>query len=155
MPERVGRDTQRAEDRIAPRFRRPGDDEVRRAARRIVRGGKAAFTSQAKFRSALLISLRREEPLAVIGGRRLRRLLIGLPGVRVTVRYTEREDPSELTSCPVCGSELKPIRNRTLGGESIVLGQRCTRCDYWTHRVRRVPVRYLISSAGIDGRPVR
>jgi prepilin signal peptidase PulO-like enzyme (type II secretory pathway) len=73
----------------------------------------------------------------------------------MTVRYTERENAPPLTSCPVCGSPLKPIKNQTLAGGSVVLGQRCTRCDYWTHRARRVPVRYLISSAGIDGRPLQ
>lgn len=155
MPEKGVTDTSPAKTWTGPRFRRPGDDDVRRAARRLVRGGKAAFASQAQFRAALLVALRREEPLAVIGGRRLRRLLLDLPGVRVSVRYTEREESTPLASCPVCGSALKPIRNRTLGGDSVVLGQRCTRCDYWTHRARRVPVRYLITSAGIDGRPNR
>ena len=135
-----------------PKFRRPAAEEVRRAARRLVRGGKAQFSSQARFRAALLVLLRREEPLAVIGGRRLRRLLVDLPGVRMTVHYTERERATPLTACPVCGSELRPIKNRTLTGDSVVLGQRCTRCDYWTHRTRRVPVRYHISSGGIDGR---
>jgi hypothetical protein len=138
-----------------PKFRRPADEEVRRAARRLVRGSKAAFGSQAEFRAALLRSLRREEPLATVSGRRLRRLLVQLPGVRLTVHYTERPSGPPLTACPVCGAELRPIRNQTLAGDSVVLGQRCTRCDYWTHRTRRVPVRYLISSAGIDGRAVR
>jgi hypothetical protein len=138
-----------------PKFRRPADDDVRRAARRLVRGSKAAFASQAEFRAALLASLRRDEPLATVGGRRLRRLLVDLPGVRLTVHYKERPPRRPLVVCPVCGSELKPIRNQTLTGESVVLGQRCARCDYWTHRQRRVPVRYLISSAGIDGRTLR
>jgi hypothetical protein len=155
VPEKGATDTSPAKAWVGPKFRRPADDEVRRAARRLVRGGKAVFASQAQFRAALLTSLRREEPLAVIGGRRLRRLLLDLPGVRMTVRYTERENAPPLTSCPVCGSPLKPIKNQTLAGGSVVLGQRCTRCDYWTHRARRVPVRYLISSAGIDGRPLQ
>lgn len=155
MPAKGAMDTPRAEPRIARRFRRPADDDVRRAARRLVRGGKAAYASQAQFRAALLNSLRRDEPLAVIGGRRLRRLLLDTAGVRLSVRYTEREPASPLTACPVCGSALRPIKNRTLAGDSVVLGQRCTRCDYWTHRSRRVPVRYLISSAGIDRRPAR
>jgi hypothetical protein len=155
VPERDATDTPPAKPWVGPRFRRPADEDVRRAARRLVRGGKAAYSSQARFRAALLSTLRRDEPLAVIGGRRLRRLLLDTPGVRITVHYTERERAAPLTACPVCGSPLKPIRNQTLGGESVVLGQRCTRCDYWTHRTRRVPVRYLISSAGIDGRAPR
>jgi hypothetical protein len=137
------------------RFRRPPDDLVRRAARRVVRGGKASFPSQAAFREAVLTYIRRDEPLAAIGGARLRRLLVGVPGVRLTVRYTERPNTTPPTDCPVCRSPLRPIRNQTLTGERIVLGQRCTRCDYWTHGHRRTPVRYLFSAAGIDGRSMK
>jgi hypothetical protein len=155
VPERDATETSPAKAWTGPRYRRPPDDDIRRAARRLVRGGKASFASQNRFRSALVAALRRDEPLAVVSGKRLRRLLVGLPGVRLVVRYSEREDARPLTSCPVCGAELRPIRNRTLAGDSVVLGQRCTRCDYWTHRTRRVPVRYLISGAGIDGRSAR
>ena len=141
-------------DRVV-RYRRPPGEAVQRAARRVVRGGKASFSSQAEFRDALLKLLRRDEPLAVLGGPRLRRLLIDVPGVRMTVRFTERPSSRPLVECPVCGSPLAPIHNRTLTGDTVVLGQRCTRCDYWTHGMRRVPVRYLFTEAGIDGRPRR
>jgi hypothetical protein len=148
------------EDRAGERdrmvkFRRPTAELVQRMARRVVRGGKATFPSQAAFRAALLGHMRREEPLATISGARLRRLLIGVPGVRLSVRYTERHDPRPLIKCPVCASSLEPIRNQTLTGGTVVLGQRCSRCDYWTHGDRRIPVRYTFSQAGIDGRPVR
>jgi hypothetical protein len=142
-------------DEVAPaKFRRPADELIRRAARRVVRGGRASFTSQAAFRSAILAVVRRDEPLATVGGKRLRRLLIDVPGVRLTVRYTERADDPLPAECPVCGGGLDPIRNRTLTGDSIVLGRRCRRCDYWTHGKRRVPVRYLFFRGGIDGRPL-
>jgi len=133
------------------KFRRPADDLVRRAARRVVRGAKASFRSQAKFREAVLAQVRRDEPLAAIGGPRLRRLLIGVPGVRLSVHYTEKAGAPPPSECPVCRSPLVPIRNQTLTGERIVLGQKCSRCDYWTHSHRRIPVRYLIS-AGIPDR---
>jgi ribosomal protein L34E len=152
VPEKGATEMSPGSSRSAVKFRRPADEDVRRAARRLVRGGKAAFRSQASFREALVQSLRRDEPLAVISGRRLRRLLIDVPGVRISVKYTERGSAPPPTKCPVCGSELRPIRNQTLSGESIVLGQRCVRCDYWTHRALRVPVRYHITRAGIDGR---
>ena len=151
MPGKGGAADRPARSQRGESFHRPRDEEIVRAARRLVRGSKASFGSQNEFRSAVTHYLRNEDPLAVVGGRRLRRLLIGVPGIRVTVHYTEQENSSPLTECPVCGSPLRPIRNMTLGGESVVLGQRCTRCDYWTHRTRRVPTRYRISS----GRVVR
>jgi len=127
------------------RFRRPSAELVARAARRAVRGGKASFPSLAAFRAAVVEALRREEPLAAIGGPRLRRLLVTIPGVKMTVHYTERPDSPLPEWCPVCGSALEPIRNRTLTGETVVLGRECTRCAYWTHAARRVPVRYTVS----------
>ncbi|HTT44617.1 MAG TPA: hypothetical protein VMH38_01190 [Thermoplasmata archaeon] len=155
MPEKGGTDERPAKRVKVVRYRRPAAELVQRAARRVVRGGKASFSSQAEFRKALLYQLRRDEPLAVLGGPRLRRLLIDVPGVRMSVRFTERTTSRPLVACPVCASPLAPIHNRTLTGDTVVLGQRCTRCEYWTHATRRVPVRYLFSEAGIDGRPKR
>ncbi len=127
------------------RFRRPAAELIARAARRAVRGGKASFPSLAAFREAVVAEIRRDDPLAAVGGRRLRRLLVSVPGIRLTVHYTERPDGPLPVVCPVCGSALEPIRNRTLDGEVVVLGRDCPRCSYWTHAARRVPVRYTIS----------
>jgi hypothetical protein len=132
------------------RFHRPPPDEIRRAARRILRGGRASYPSQAAFRSAVLEFLRRDDPLAVVSGTRLRRLALETPGVRLGVHYTEKPDLRPLTQCPVCGSPLRPIRNATLTGPSVVLGQQCTRCRYWTHNQRRVPTRYTFARAGME-----
>ena len=155
MPEKGDMVGRPAKHERVVRYRRPAAEVVQRAARRLVRGGKASFSSQAEFREALLRIIRRDEPLAVLGGPRLRKLLLDVPGVRMSVRFTERQTARPLVACPVCSSPLAPIHNRTLTGDTVVLGQRCTRCDYWTHGVRRVPVRYLFTEAGIDGRPKR
>lgn len=148
MPERGGEGRSRRRPAAERRFRRAPVDQVARAARRVVRGGRASFPSLAAFRSAVVDALRREEPLAAIGGPRLRRLLVEVPGVKLTVHYTERPDGPLPESCPVCGAALGPIRNRTLTGEIVILGKECPRCAYWTHAARRVPVRYTVSRGG-------
>ena len=151
MPERDGEGAPRRKASAPSRFRRPPAELVARAARRAVRGGKASFPSLAAFRAAVVDALRRDEPLATVGGRRLRRLLVAVPGVKLTVHYTERADGPLPEECPVCGSDLEPIRNRTLTGEVVVLGRECTRCAYWTHAARRVPVRYTVSRGAPRG----
>ena len=136
--------------RTPPRYRRPAAELVARAARRIVRGARASYSSQTEFLSALLAVLREQDPLAALGGARLRRLMMEVPGVRVSVRYAERPGRPTPGACPVCAGALVPIRNRTLSGSTVVLGQHCARCDYWTHGVARVPVRYAFTH--ISGR---
>lgn len=152
MPEKVTTARSPSDGGPAVQFRRPSDELVQRAARRAVQGQRASFPSQSAFLGALLEIVRREEPLAAVGGARLRRLVVGSPGVRLSVQYRELAEGPAPASCPVCGGELVNIRNRTLTGEQVVLGRRCTRCDYWTHGRRRVPVRYVFSKAGRPSR---
>lgn len=123
-------------------YRIPPIELVRTAARSaMVRQGRG-FPSQASFRDALLSVLREEDRRFALAGRRMRHLLVNLPGVRLQVRYALRPTRRPIGACPICGAELRPIRNRTLLGDEVILGYRCGRCGYWTHLERRVPVRY-------------
>ena len=149
MPGKGDGDSPHADEAPSARYHIPGAEEIRRTARRVLRSGPGPCTPPRRrsgkrswrpcgttFRSPSL-----EEPGCVDRSWRLR-------AVRLLVHYTERPDLHPLLACPVCGSVLKPVKNRTLTGESVVLGQECTRCDYWTHRQRRVPVRYSFSRGG-------
>lgn len=137
--------------RSEPKYRLPPEDVVRTLARRQLGRMRQAARSQAGLRRALLAPLAAKDPLFVLGGWRLRKLLLDAPGVRVEVRYAERPTRRPLRRCPVCRSGLRPIRNRTLEGDRVTLGYRCTHCAYWTHLRRRVPVRYRFIRVGIDG----
>jgi hypothetical protein len=151
MPAKVDGEPSPAET-ATTRFHRPDAEVIRRATRRILRGGRATYPSQASFLAAVLDFLHQDDPLAVVSGTRLRHLALETPGVRLSVSYTEKPDREPPTECPVCGSPLRPIRNRTLTGDSVVLGQQCTRCRYWTHHSRRVPTRYSFAR-GTHQRP--
>ena len=136
-----------------PRYRRPPGELVRWAATRTLRRTARPFPSQAALRRELLLLLRRRDPLFALGERRMREILVDLPGLHVKVRYAERPTRRPLVRCPVCGRSLRPIRNRTLWDDRVTLGYRCRHCGYWTHLRRRVPVRYQFLPAGIDGTP--
>ena len=131
-----------------PKFRLPPAELVQSIARRLISRVGRPIGSQAALRRAVLPSLAAKDPLFVLGGWRLRKLLLDAPGVRVGVRYAERPTRRPLQRCPVCRSPVKPIRNRTLEGDRVILGYRCTRCEYWTHLRRRVPVRYRFLRVG-------
>jgi prepilin signal peptidase PulO-like enzyme (type II secretory pathway) len=147
VPEKAAAAVEPPAPAAEPRFRRATPEQVRRATRRVLRGSRAHFASQEAFRSAVLDVLREEEPLAVVSGTRLRLIALDTPGVRLSVRYTERLGQEPPAACPVCGHDLRPIRNQTLTGGPVVLGRRCAHCGYWTHRDRRVPVRYVFAGA--------
>jgi hypothetical protein len=135
-----------------PRFRRPPPEAVRLAAQRALRRNRASIDSQAALWRALVPILRQEDPKFALGKRRMRHILVGAPGVRMDVRYTERERRSRVDQCPVCGGKVRPIRNATLWGDEVTLGYRCVQCAYWTHLRRRVPTRYRFSPAARSSR---
>jgi hypothetical protein len=141
--------------RAAAKYRRADADTVRSAIDRLLTLGVGRYSSQAAFLRAFRPALRAEDPTMRIAAPRLRSLLVGTPGVRLLVRYTEQSDAPASSECPVCGAELVPIRNRTLTGSVVALGQRCPRCGYWTHRHRRIPVRYAVQRTGRSSRPRR
>ncbi len=134
------------------RHRRPSSDAVRRAAVRAVRRHGNAFLSQREALAAIRELLRRDDPQLRLGARRLRRILLQSPGLYVRAEYAERTDRPYPSRCPVCGEPLRPIPNRTLEGGTVMAGLRCSACSYWTHRTVRIPRRYRIGRAGIDGR---
>ncbi len=136
------------------RFHHVPPDEVRSAALELVRRSRGAFSSQGELLRAVRRRLRAEDPLAAVGGARLRRLLITTPGVRVEVEFAERNVPGPLVACPVCGGAVVPIRNQTKDAAAVTLGVRCPTVGYWTHRKRRVPVRYTFRAA-MPGPPAR
>ncbi|MFZ0892167.1 MAG: hypothetical protein WB778_06195 [Thermoplasmata archaeon] len=148
MPEKGDAAESRRESPTSAKFRRASAEDVRAAVLRAVRSPPRRYGSLVEFRDALLPILRRMDPKTTLGGRRLRALVVAMPGVRMEVRYTEREHATPLERCPVCGAPVRPLRNQTLTGEQVELGYRCTRCAYWTHRKRRVPVRYSFQRAG-------
>ena len=137
-----------------PTYRRPPADLVRSVARTTLGRLAGSLRSQAALRRAVLPRLTTRDPLFVLGGWRLRKILLDAPGIRVEVRYAERPTRRPLARCPVCRSAVRPIRNRTLEGDRVTLGYRCTKCDYWTHLRRRVPVRYRFVRMGVDGEPL-
>ncbi len=143
MPERGGAEA-RASRPAPPRFRRADRERLVAAAARLVARGRLEFPSQEAFLTELRAELARLDPLARIGPRRLRRLMLGSGLLRLRVTYTERAHRRPLGRCPVCGEALAPVVNQTLYGDRVTLGYACRACGYWTHLHRRVPIRYAV-----------
>lgn len=90
MPAKVAEAAARKPKRRPPSYRRADADTVRSAVDRLLTLGVGRYSSQAAFLRAFRPALRAEDPKMRIAGPRLRSLLIGTPGVRLLVRYTER-----------------------------------------------------------------
>lgn len=101
--------------------------------------------SQEKLRKLILSKLQKDNQLYRLSGKRLRKVLIkaGIAKVQIVAREAEGKRPYFL--CPVCDSRLTKIVNQTLNGTEVIIGYKCLTCGYWTHRKKRVPVRYVFT----------
>lgn len=121
--------------------RAPPDDAVREALLRVMKEAKHV-RSQKKLLSMVEEELRKMNSQWGITPKRLRRLTAETPGVKI-ISYC-RTSHAGVTSniCPVCGGEMRPVKNQTLYGWRVTSGYSCPQCGYWTGKRRRVPTLY-------------
>ncbi len=124
-------------------YRIPGDDEVREMILKVMQVNRIV-ESQAQLLREVLEHLRVRNPEYKLTGKRVRRIALTIPEIKVEIRCKETdEEVTEMKKCPVCGSKMERLENLTLEGRKITVGFRCTFCPYWTGKKLRVPTRYL------------
>jgi hypothetical protein len=77
---------------------------------------------------------------------RIRKAAVLKAPIKLHIHYRETTETASKGACPVCGSETRQIRNKTLFDEKVDLGFRCTKCPYWTGQQKRVPIRYIFNA---------
>ena len=132
-----------ADERAVSR-RRPGDELVTYALRRVM-ASAGTVNSQTKLLEMVNRELAKGDPLYRVGAQRLRRLCATSGFCTMEVRARKDEETVAGGPCPVCGAELRRVKNRTLFGGTVTLEYRCARCAYWTGKEKRVPTRYVFT----------
>lgn len=78
-----------------------------------------------------------------IGAERIRRVGISRQLFKLEIRYADVGKPAGKW-CPVCGSILLSVRNRTLDGKTVELLRKCKVCGYSARGGCAKPARYSI-----------
>lgn len=105
------------------------------------------ITSQSKLADLTRERLKEMNPEFTVTAERVRRVAIqsGVAIVEVKTRELPSQKPS--SECPVCGSKMRKIKNKTLYGKAITLRYKCTKCKYSTGISKSIPVRYSFKYA--------
>ena len=99
--------------------------------------------SQVKLKGLVEKDLKTKKKKYGISGSRLRDLAIKSNSVKLEI-HTREGDPKKLmTKCPVCGNNLKKLKNTTIWGGEVTIELRCPKCNYWTGKKKRIPTRYV------------
>ncbi|WP_400259914.1 hypothetical protein [Candidatus Methanomassiliicoccus intestinalis] len=105
------------------------------------------ITSQSKLVDLTRERLKEMNPEYTVTAERVRRVAIqsGVAAVEIKTRELASQKPS--AECPVCGSKMRKIKNKTLYGKAITLRYKCTKCKYSTGMSKSIPVRYSFKYA--------
>jgi hypothetical protein len=120
----------------------PEDGLILEAALDALRQRRTMRSESALLR-AVRERLRKADPKATVGRRRLRLVCLKSGKVEVTAFTRFSNERRAISRCPVCRGAIKPIRNRTVYDGSVTLGYRCLVCGYWTGIRRRIPTLYM------------
>lgn len=124
-------------------YRIPRDEQVARAIDdclvRIPR-----MHSQQELCDAVVAELAFTDPLYKVGPERVRRIGIESGIISIEISYAAT-NKSVGEVCPVCGSELFAVLNRTLDGGTVEMSRSCRRCGYTAKGAETKPARYEIT----------
>jgi len=103
--------------------------------------------SQRRLAELVREELHRLDPEYGVTKERVRRIAITSGLVKVNVETRDTGKRKRTTICPVCGSKMGRVRNRTITGGTVTLGRKCTVCPFRMGTTRRVPTRYIFTNA--------
>lgn len=143
-------------------YRIPSDEEVVTAIQRVV-SRHHTIISQHLMKELVEEELKKLDKGFRISGTRIRKLVLKSKYFHLEIDYKAPPEDDQnkkkvakkgvkgkprmekLKACPVCGSKVKPIKNRTLRGGLITTGFRCRECPYHTGFPIKRPARYTFS----------
>jgi len=122
----------------------PGEADVA-AAISYVLSRYGTVRSQRGLARLVMKVLRNSDRDYRLSGVRVRQIALKHRVARVTVETRETGGTELSIHCPVCGTLMHEIRNRTLDGKTVIIGYNCPACSYRSGSLPSRPQRYIFS----------
>lgn len=121
-------------------YRLPSSEEVVVAIYKALHK-HGTIDTQHKLRHEVLRELKVWDSSYTVSEERVRALAARANFARVDIH--SREGNKEGRQCPVCGGDLRRVKNLSLWGREVTVGYTCKTCSYKGGVKQRVPTRYV------------
>lgn len=125
-------------------YRIPNDDRLADAIF-VVMYRNQQVRSQSELARLVRTELEKDGMDYRVSQERIRKIALKRDMVGIHIDYNETDDTSLPENCPVCTASMIPIMNRTIYGENIEVGRRCSACPYNVGSKKRIPGRYTFN----------
>lgn len=120
----------------------PSDEKIIKALKTVLKKNRSINT-QAKLKKLVSEKLNTKKKKYGVNPKRLRKLAINSDFVNLEIHSREGNPKKTMHKCPVCGNNLKKVKNQTIWGGKVTIEFRCINCGYWTGKKKRIPNRYV------------
>jgi len=116
--------------------------QVKKALRHVM-SKHHTVSSQTRLHTLVKQALDKENQPFTVSPQRLREHAIDSGFIAVEIHSREGDPHKILHKCPVCGHQLKRVKNSTIWGGEVTIQFTCATCKYWTGKKKRIPTRYI------------
>jgi len=120
----------------------PSDEEVKEAIRYVVKTRKIV-ESQEELCELALRFLRKKNEKYVLSPLRAKRIALSIPEIEVKAKTKKVPQVEKIERCPICDSDIVPIKVKNLLNEEIIIGYKCTSCGYQSDLEAFIPMKYI------------
>ena len=120
----------------------PTDEQVKKALKKIFSKHRT-INSQIRLKILVEKELKTKNKNYGVSCTRLRNIAINSEYIKLDIHTRDGNPHKTMNKCPVCGNNLKNVKNLTIWGGEVTIEFRCRNCGYWTGKKKRIPTRYL------------
>ena len=120
----------------------PTDEQVKKALKKIFSKHRT-INSQIRLKILVEKELKTKNKNYGVSCTRLRNIAINSEYIKLDIHTRDGNPHKTMNKCPVCGNNLKNVKNLTIWGGEVTIEFRCGNCGYWTGKKKRIPTRYL------------
>jgi len=120
----------------------PSKEKLKSIIRDVVRS-RIKINSQEELARLALKRLKKEDKNYTLSPMRAKRIALLLEEVEVKAKTKKTIKLPKIERCPVCESEIKPIKVKNLLNKKITIGFRCTKCGYESDLEAFMPMKYI------------
>ena len=121
------------------------DEQIQSALNKIFKEHHLIQT-QKKLKKLVLKNINTKKEKFGVTEARIRKLALKNKLVKIEIHSREGSPKKSMNKCPVCGSSLKKVKNKTIWGGEVTIEFSCPFCKYWTGKKKRIPTRYVFHS---------
>ena len=121
------------------------DEQIENALESIFKENNLIQT-QKKLKKLVLKKINTKKEKYAVTGPRIRKLALKNKVAKIEIHSREGNPKKSMNKCPVCGSSLKKVKNKTIWGGEVTIEFSCPTCKYWTGKKKRIPTKYVFHS---------